>query len=79
MQEYTDYMQEDEPEPEAPSGIKTNKRRFSKMIKKFGCICLISGIVVLSIALASGLPIIPLVIGGYLIGNGLINTLVVKL
>ncbi len=49
-------------------------QRIYKWKKRFGCVSIISGIAIVAITIAtSGLVIIPLVIGVYIIANGLMN------
>jgi uncharacterized membrane protein HdeD (DUF308 family) len=55
-------------------------RNVNKYRKYFGSISIITGIILSTITLsANGLVIIPLVIGGYLIVNGLMNLKKIKI
>ena len=53
----------------------TSNRRY-KWVKRLSFISIISGVIIVSIAVATGGLIIPIVIGGYLIGNGLMLRIV---
>ena len=71
MQENPDYIRED---VEAPNN---DIRIVNKWRKRLGCLSIVGGIILVTITIStSGLTIIPLIIGGYLVMNGLINTMI---
>jgi len=56
------------------SDINNQMRNVNKWRKKLGYLSFVSGIVLVTITIVtSGLVIIPIIIGGYLIVNGLMN------
>ena len=62
-------IQEDTEEP--PPRASRCKRK--KWFRIAGCLQFVGGVTTVAISLASGGLLIPIIIGGYFIGNGLLN------
>ena len=80
MQEYVDYTREaedkkqEEHRQEDRMNLENTNNKINKVRRRFGILSLVTGIAVIAITLAtSGIVVIPLVIGSYLVVNGLIN------
>jgi len=70
--QYLDTIEEIVDEDENKPPIR--KRR--KWFKKVGCLQIVAGIIIITVAIIAGGLLIPIVVGGYLIANGLVNSLI---
>ena len=74
-QRFTNEEEEESPAMNIRRNKKKNKRR--KLFKICGILQIIAGTTTLTIGLLTGgILIIPVVIGGYFIANGLLNTVI---